>query len=255
MHLLRFSALLLFFTYSIFGYANNKQTYVVGTEDVEYYPHYGKKAPKSIEFSGYAREFFDDFSRQYLLNISYQPQPIKRLYLNLLVSKSIDFKYPDNPNWGQEVKLNQTVYYSVPISYYTDGVFVHQDNKNMPFSNIKELGILRGFTPELLMENLELYKTKIRYFSRTSHMLLALKAKSIDAIYVNTDVAFYQIKLLNIPSLIFKSSFPHKTGSYHLSTVKHPHILRKFNKYIEENSEAIGRLRSKYGLSLPNATQ
>ena len=83
----------------------NAATYSIGTEYIEYYPHYGKTSAESHEFEGYARLFFDDFSIKKDVSIEYTPQPIKRLYLNFLVKQSIDFKYPDSPQRNSIEKL------------------------------------------------------------------------------------------------------------------------------------------------------
>ena len=59
---------------------NPTRSYEIGTEDIEYYPHYGRKNSSDDEFSGFARPFFDKFSNEYQLDFQYTPLPIKRLY-------------------------------------------------------------------------------------------------------------------------------------------------------------------------------
>lgn len=125
-------------------------TYYIGTEDIEYYPHYGKSSANSYEFEGFARLFFDDFSIKKDVSIEYVPLPIKRLYFSLLVKQSIDLKYPDSPHWNsiEKTETNEKAYYSKPIVDYFDGIFVHSDNAHITLGEVKILGIIRGFTPE-----------------------------------------------------------------------------------------------------------
>jgi len=226
-------------------------TYLIGTEDIEFYPHYGKLSADSYEFEGYARLFFDDFSLKKDVSIEYVPQPIKRLYVSLLVNKNIDFKYPDSPKWNinQKAKLSNKIYYSDPIISYIDGIFVHQDNVNFTLNNIQVLGVIRGFTPEPFLDEIKSQQINVIEYSRSDHLLMALEAKRVSAVYINIDVANYHIKSKAITSLVFKKDLPFTQGKYHLSTIKHPEIIKLMNQYIEENSVSIRALAEKLQLT------
>lgn len=229
----------------------NAATYSIGTEDIEYYPHYGKTSEESYGFEGYARLFFDDFSIKKDVSIEYIPQPVKRLYLNFIVKQSIDFKYPDSPQWNsiEKTESNRVIYYSKPIVSYLDGVFVHKDNANFTLDEINTLGIIRGFTPEPFLNEVNSNKIHLFEFSRSDHLLKALEFKRIDAIYINIDVAKFQMKNYKISGLIFRKDLPSTKGTYHISTLKHPEIITLIDQYIIENSLHIRELKNKLQLT------
>jgi len=229
-------------------------TYLIGTEDIEFYPHYGKLSADSYEFEGYARLFFDDFALKKNVSIEYVPQPIKRLYISLLVNKNIDFKYPDSPTWNinQKAKSSNKIYYSNPIISYIDGIFVHRDNVNFTLNDITVLGVIRGFTPEPFIDEIKRQKINLIEYSRSDHLLMALEAKRVSAVYINADVANYLIKSKGISNLVFKKDLPFTQGKYHLSTIKHPEIIKLMNQYIKENSADIQKLAEKLLLTSRN---
>jgi len=246
-----FSPLIFLVLFMSFCCTAQTTTYLIGTEDIEFYPHYGKLSADSYEFEGYARLFFDDFSLKKDVSIEYVPQPIKRLYVSLLVNKNIDFKYPDSPKWNinQKAKLSNKIYYSDPIISYIDGIFVHQDNVNFTLNNIQVLGVIRGFTPEPFLDEIKSQQINVIEYSRSDHLLMALEAKRVSAVYINIDVANYHIKSKAITSLVFKKDLPFTQGKYHLSTIKHPEIIKLMNQYIEENSVSIRALAEKLQLT------
>jgi len=222
-------------------------TYDIGTEDIEFYPHYGKTSQNSDKFEGFAKHFFDDFASKNNVSIEYVPLPIKRLYSYLLISKSIGLKYPDSPNWNiaQKAKINHEIYYSKPIISYIDGVFVHKDNVHFALDDIKKLGVIRGFTPEPFIKNINHHKVNIIEYSRSDHLLMALEAKRIEAVYINIDVANYQINSKGISDVVFSQNLPFTKGTYHISTLNHPNVIKLIDQYIKENGPYINELKEK----------
>lgn len=222
---------------------------IIGTEDIEYYPHYGKESISSKEFKGFARELFDSFNNTSPIELEYFPQPINRLYYNLIETQNIDFKYPDNPNWNPQSKNNVDVIYSKAIGFYIDGIFVHKENSAWNFDNIKEIGVIRGFTPESILAEISSKNINVKEYSRSVQLIKALDAKRIDAIYLNIDVARYQMEVLGISSLYFNKKLPYTEGSYHLSTIKYPFIIDRINAFIENNNLLINKIKAKYELT------
>ena len=225
------------------------KSYEIGTEDIEYYPHYGKKDSSDDGFSGFARPFFDKLSNAYELEFHYTPLPIKRLYNYFLNSNTVDFKYPDNPNWNIKNKQGHKVYYSDAITYYVDGTFIHKD-QSLPL-NIVYLGVIRGFTPEPYLAEILADKIKVIEYTRSDHLLSALNFKRIDAAYMNVDVAkFQRSKSDSNLNVKFCPSLPLTKGSYYLSTMKHPELLNQVNEFIRNNSDFIQELQLLYELTI-----
>jgi len=225
-------------------------TYSIGTEDIEYYPHYGKFSQEGIKFEGIARNILDDFSLKNGISIKYVPQPIKRLYLSLLINKSIDFKYPDSPLWNVNNKAESInpIYYSKAIVSYFDGVFVHKDNAKYTLNQIKNLGVIRGFTPEPFIGMITNNDINLTEYSTSEYLLRALEAKRVEAVYINIAVAKYQIKSKSIKNLVFHKDLPSAKGTYHVSTIKYPQIIELIDRYILENSTFIQGQQDKFQL-------
>lgn len=225
--------------------------FTIGTEDLEYYPYYGKSSPNSADFGGFAKMLFEDFGKKNQLEITYSPQPVKRLYQSLLLNETIDFKYPDSPYWNVSLKesVNKKIFYSLPISSYIDGTFVHRDNKQLKFNHIKSLGIIRGFTPEAFKKVINNGDIVLSEFSHLSTLLKMLNEKQIDAIYLNVEVAKYQMKMYGFTELIFNANLPLTKNDYYLSTVNHPEVIDKLNQYIIENEDAIKLMIKRFNLA------
>ena len=250
--MLTLSYILYFIIATAYAEASDEQqsvnkAYVIGTEDIQYYPHYGKKIYSSLEFSGFARELLDIFSKSTQIDFNYKPLPINRLYAELITSQIIDFKYPDNPNWQTLTKDGQELIYSQPISYYIDGTFVHKDSEQLSIDNIRSIGVIRGFTPEVYLEKIRNKKIFVYEYSRSDDLIKALMKKRIDAIYINVDVGNYQLDKLKA-NVVWNNNLPYIVGNYHLSTIHYPEVIDRLNLFLSSNEKLIKGLIEKYKL-------
>jgi hypothetical protein len=85
--------------------------FVVGVEDIAYYPLFDYKNKKT----SYSKEMLEEFGRQYGHQFSFLPLPIKR-FSRWLVDEQIDFKYPDNVRWEDgSVDTSKFVYSDATI--------------------------------------------------------------------------------------------------------------------------------------------
>ncbi len=131
------------------------ETVKLGTEDILYFPIYGRENNLSDKLSGFAREFLDEFSNQTDVNIVYVPLPIKRIYKSLMVDQSIDLKFPDNPNWQSSYREDISLIYSDPFLQFTDGVMIKTANIDSSSFKLEVLGSIRGFTPVSYLKKIE----------------------------------------------------------------------------------------------------
>lgn len=74
--------------------------YTVGVEAINYAPFYSDEGG---DYSGFARDLLDLFAERQGCRFVYKPLPVKRLFSSLL-NKSVDFKFPDNPDWQMTMK-------------------------------------------------------------------------------------------------------------------------------------------------------
>jgi ABC-type amino acid transport substrate-binding protein len=227
--------------------ASSSAQLIVGVENHSYYPHYQYS---DNQYSGFARELLDEFSRAYAFNPVYKAYTVKGLFKAFQL-KQIMLKYPDNPIWSFEGRSGLHIAYSNPVVDYTDGVMTESDRSLNKLSDLKVLGTIEGFTPFPILNLIKQDKIKVIYYPDISELVKALTAKQLDAIYINIDVCNYYLKnVLKKPgSLLFDPTLPFTSGSYYLSTSSHPEVIRKFNTFLYEKRALISELKTKYQLS------
>ena len=223
-----------------------KTRYIVGVENQLYYPHYHYENNK---FSGFARAILDRFADKNNYIFEYRALPVDELFQQL-IAREIDFKYPDNPYWQHEVKEGVRVAYSDPVTPYFDGVSVLKERKGQGVKNLKKIGTIKGFTP-LSYEYL-IQTGKIELLESQSSLELiqwALSGK-VDGIYANVDVIAYQLlkKFNQLDTLTFDISLPYTASTYMLSTTNRPRVLKKFNRFLINESENIKKMKKDFGI-------
>jgi len=232
------------------GFPAIAETVKLGTEDILYFPLHGRENNLSDEFSGFAREFFDEFSTQTDVNIVYVPQPIKRIYKSLMVDQSIDLKFPDNPGWRSTYKEEISLIYSDPIIQFTDGVMIKTANIDSSSFKLDILGSIRGFTPVPYLKQIASGALQLIEFSNTSELLLAVANDKIDGAYLNIDVAAHQMKQLfnNQSTLTFAKKLPFSKDYYYLSTINEKAVILKFNAFMKKNAALKKSLLKKFNI-------
>jgi ABC-type amino acid transport substrate-binding protein len=262
---------------SFFGQAKDSQTYTIGVENLQYAPHfYISREGKALAYRGFAREIFDLFQEYYnsveklekekegvsfsKIKLVYKPLPVKRL-LTSLMNGRIDFKYPDNKFWGLDKKKEDSkkfarLRYSKPVTPYVDGILVHPkwSSKN---NKLKKIVTVLGFTPFPYLKPIKEKKITLQYFPTLSSVLKVISKGKFDGAYVNVQVGFHKQKELLASGIInkqdaltFNDKFPSDKSNYHISTIKHHHILDAFNRFLKNKifAKRILELRKKNNL-------
>lgn len=222
--------------------------YVVGVEDIDYFPIY---AERGNEYSGFARELMDEFAAAQGIVFKYKSLPIKRLFGSFLEGK-IDFKFPDSSYWKSDMKEGKNVVYSEPVLEYIDGVMVLPENLNKGKENLKKLGVVRGFTPWDYLGDIEAKTVKVKENTTLDGLMNLVKNKRIDGVYFNVIVARYFLENTKFENnlIVFDSSLPHTRSHYYLSTIKHPELIEQFNTFMKTNSGLVEKLKAKYKVKI-----
>jgi len=220
----------------------------MGVESIEYYPIYAKREGK---YSGFARELFDTFAKKYGHTISYKPLPIKRLFGEFLNGR-LDLKFPDNAYWANDLKADKKVIYSGDVLEYIDGVMVLPENLKTGKSQLKTLGIVRGFTPWDYMEDIEAKKIKVIENNSLNGLVKMMQSNRMNGVYFNIAVARFFLKhtLFEENAIVFDESLPHSRNAYQLSTIKHPDIIDQLNSFLKEEALFVSELKTKYEVNL-----
>jgi polar amino acid transport system substrate-binding protein len=221
-------------------------TYTVGVEQLQYYPLHS--TANGNQFSGFAREVLDAFARQQGYSFRYIPLPINRLYTSFLKTKSVDFKYPDNPKWQDALRRSHSITYSSALVTSDEGALVLPENKGRPLAQIKSLGTVLGFTPWPYRTAIDSKAIAVSHAGGFGGLFRHALAGHIDAVYVNVDVANYLLtEELGTPGgLVFDPGLPYARSDFCLSTLQHPRVVEEFDRFLKREQALLQTLREKY---------
>lgn len=222
------------------------QTFIVGVEKQSYYPYYYHQEG---ELRGYGRDILDAFAKSQGYTFIYKAMAVDDLFKQL-ISRQVDFKFPDNPYWQYQFKAGVRIAYSEPVNPYIDGVSVLSTRKGLGIHELYRLGVLKGFTP-LNYEYLASVG-KVHFVERNTILELITLAldNKIDGVYGNIRTVSYQSsQLLNDKDrLVWDPILPYTAQSYRLSTAARPRMIKEFDAYLKREARFIKATQKKYGI-------
>ncbi|MFW6229380.1 MAG: hypothetical protein ACOC4L_00155 [Halanaerobium sp.] len=222
----------------------NAESFTVGVENIEYYPHY---TYEDGEYGGFGREVLDRFGEEYGYEFEYEAMPVTRLFENFVAEK-VDFKYPDNPYWSEDLKEGKEIVYSEEVVSYIDGVSVKMENEDMKVEDLNNLGTVMGFTPYAYQDLIEEGEINLQETSDFEGLLKQVQRGRIDGAYANIAIVEYTLEEMGGEKLLFNPDLPHTESHYYLSTIKHPEVIEDFNQFLTENEDEIKEIKRDYNV-------
>lgn len=224
------------------------ETLRVGIEQHDYYPYY--RATPDSPPEGYCLDLLQAFAEHEGLTLELLPQPLNRLYRNMLDEQSLDLLFPDNPEWARQAKADRHLYYSEAAVQIVDGTLVLASRRGQGLNNIRHLGTVRGFTAQAW---LPLLNTGNLYLVETQdlHSLIRMVARGrLDALYANPQVVRYQLGQLDMADnyLQLDPQLPLIYTSLHLSSASRPDLIERFDAFLAQQPDTLQRLKARYGL-------
>ncbi|MFC5695729.1 substrate-binding periplasmic protein [Pseudomonas sp. GCM10022186] len=221
------------------------QTYVVGVEKQSFQPHYW--VSDEGQYQGFARDLLDLFARNSGLDIQYLPLPVNQLTRHLLNS-SVDFKYPDNPNWAPDLKGDKPIAYSAPVVEYVDGVLVAPKRQGSGVDQLGRLAVVDGWTPWAYEARIEAGQTEVVRSADLGQMIKQAMKQQADGAYYNVVVATYYLDNIRARpgALVFDPKLPHTRGTFNLSSLKHPELVARFDRFLAEHRQEVDALKARY---------
>lgn len=219
-----------------------KRPYVIGVQGVDYSPHYNFIDVGQPNFFG---KFIDWISLKTGCQFTVRVLPIKRLKSEYEHKNSIDFIYPDNPNWhDKDSHTSNKRSFSSPIAIALGGTIVTEDNENMTISEFRSLAFPRGFTPVAWYAYQEQYPIT---FTETVNAVSALKmvtTNRVDGADIEFNVAQHLIHKNNLGPLVLAKELPFTPTSFYLSTLTEHEMLAELTTLINRNQKEIIQLKS-----------
>lgn len=231
------------------AHALAESTYVVGVEDARFMPHYSLDAQG--QYQGFARELLDAFAEESGVRLIYRPLPVDEL-LPALLDGSVDFKYPDNPSWSISDKSGHGLHYSQAAVAYVDGVMVAPRRVGLGVEELKRLAVVDGWTPKGYEARIDTDQVLLVGSSDLPRMIRQAMLKDTDGAYYNIVVAMHYLNNVRTKpgALVFDPKLPHTRGAYHLSSVRHPELIRRFDRFLDERREDIAALKASHQVEI-----
>jgi ABC-type amino acid transport substrate-binding protein len=218
--------------------------YVIGIEQIDYYPHYDFSKRQQ---RGYFFDLIQLFSEKSGHQFKFMPLPVKRLYQS--ANSGIDFIYPDNPLWKQYSEPGITKFYSEPVIFTLGSTLVKPAMQQMTLEELRTVAVIHGFAPTKWLALQDQYKYRLVDVPDVASALgLVLKGR-VDAAVIELNVAQHYLRSIAAEdTLVIAEQLPFTQLPFLLSTVKHPHLLKEFDRFLREHADAVAALKRKYQL-------
>ncbi|NRR33699.1 hypothetical protein HSX11_26320 [Oxalobacteraceae bacterium] len=219
-----------------------QQQFTIGWEQLQNSNGYADK------YERYAHEVFDLFAQRNGYAFHYVQLPINRLFSAFVIDQSLDFKYPDNPEWKKELRSKRSFSYSAPLATRLAGAMVLPQHQGRPLAAIRTLGTILGFTPVGYTEAIDKKALSVVRSNGYVSLLGHAMANHVDAAYINVETAKDVLKdRMRAPgALVFDPGLPHQYVELSLSTLRHPELITRFNLFLLEERPSLAKLRQKY---------
>lgn len=226
--------------------AGSGRKFSIGVEKLQYLPLH--TVDGNNRYGGFAREVLDAFAAQLGYTFEYVPLPINRLYSRFLTERTLDFKYPDNPKWREELRSGLRLAYSEVVVSTEEGAMVLPQQRGKPLSALKTLGTVLGFTPWPYQSAIDSRALELTTSNSTDSLLRLGLAGHLDAVYVNVDVASHMLatELKAAGGLVFDPGLPHARSDFRLSTMRCREVVEQFNRFLQREQGMLARLRAGY---------
>ncbi|NQZ86174.1 MAG: hypothetical protein HRT54_01175 [Colwellia sp.] len=236
-----FIALILFFNQKL-----KAQEFIIGVEDVYYYPLFEFKTKRET----YAKELLNKFAASRGYKFTYLPLPIKR-FDKWLLEEKIDFKYPDSSRWYPDPSLKSKYTFSQPTIKLVAGTTVLKSFLKQNTSEFTSLGTLLGFYPTTWIEQIKSGDVKLYEDVSTKILVRQLLEKNVDGIDIEPSVISYYLKELGESSDIvtIDKRFRYDVYAFHFSTIKYPKVIKEFNEFLNTNKTLLSELNRKYNIT------
>ena len=222
---MKIALLFLLSTITIFG-----ETYEIAFPIQDFYPQYHVTYQSK---KGLLVEILKKFSKDESIKINLEGYPVSR-YLEMFKNGQVDFLFPDNPHWKKSPQTGKVVF-SDPV--IKSKVVFFTSHKDLRQKDVKSIATIEGYVVSPLKERIEskdLRDLKITYIHKVDSLLQFVSKKRADIGFFHKDIIERVLKEKNIPIKILPS-YPQTSYTYHLSTIKHPKVILRFNSWLKEN--------------------
>lgn len=224
--------------------------FIIGVGEYDYLPHTGFKDGK---FTGFGEALLSAFAKSKGYTFEFKAVSIPRMFKVFLDDMSVDFMYPNNEYWGEGRQQKKGVTFSEPVVTYVDGILVREEDRKINLSQLKSIGIIKGFDPIQYKVLAKEGKVKIYEHSDVVALLKMVLNKRVQGAYLNPLVAAYYLKteLKSNEILILADKLPYINSSYYFSSIKYHKVLEEFDDFLKKERALVLKLKTQYGVQDP----
>jgi len=227
--------------------AAKEKVYLIGVEAIDYYPLYSFDRNGIIKES-FTQELLQRFFKKYQIKFKFVPLPVKRVN-SWYLDHNLDFKFPDNHRWRDEKTQHLGINYSKPVIKLLAGTYVKNLNETINRKDINSILTIRGFSPSLWMKDIQRNKVKIHEESTPLAIVKHILAGNYVGTNIDVNVINYNLGLLRRENeVVLAKNVHHEEFYYHLSSIQHPDIIKKFDEFLINQQVFIKALKKKYQL-------
>ncbi|GLX85215.1 hypothetical protein tloyanaT_14670 [Thalassotalea loyana] len=228
-----------------FGARAQEQEFVIGVEDVNYYPlfNFNREQMRQPSFAfDILTAFFEHKNYKY----RFVALPIKR-FDKWFIDHNIDFKFPDNMRWRSDGGASLNLTFSDPVLTLMAGTYVLKPNAQIEKPRVQSLMTIRDFHPTLWLEEINQGQVTLHEERSPVGIIRHMLSQNVQATNIDSNVIRYQLQKMNKQGqIVLAKNIFHEQYTYHLSTNTHAEIIYEFNAFIKQERELIESLKKKY---------
>jgi len=220
-------------------------TYIIGAQNIKYYPHYDFTAEND---KGLGWAILEAFAQHSGHTFVYLSMPVRRLQMEMLKG-NVDFVYPDNSRWYNQITKAEEKVFSAPLTATLSVTLSKPSLVGKGIDAVTHLGVPFGFTPVAWLQRINNNAIKITALDDVYTGLSLLNTGRINAM----DIEYFVSKIVvdRHPSLgkfAVDLTLPNNIVNFHLSTIKHETLLNELNTFLAENAPLIDDIKEQYGV-------
>ncbi|WP_448550368.1 hypothetical protein [Thalassotalea fusca] len=225
------------------AYACKKESYTIGVQAIDYSPHYNFVDENR---TSYFTDYVKWLNKHHPCQFKVVSLPIKRLNY-FFEQGEIDFIYPDNPNWHDQVTANSRIY-SQPLVTALGGTMVNLLDEYITMKDFKRLAFPRGFTPIAWLPIQAEYLIEFSETNSAKAALLMVQAGRAQGADVEWNVANYLIQQHSLEPMALGKYLPFTPTEFHIATLNHKSRLTEINQLMHNNREQLDALKRKLNI-------
>jgi ABC-type amino acid transport substrate-binding protein len=220
-------------------------TYIVGAQNIEYYPYYNFSSDYE---KGLGWAILEAFSKQSGHRFVYLSMPVKRLQIELKKG-NVDFVFPDNSRWYDQITHGLKKVYSKPLTETFAVTLVKSENVGKGMNHISRIATPDGFSPVKWEQQIRQGNVDVTGVEGIYDGLRLLQDKKVDALDVEYNAAQYFVRRFpQMGPFTADLTLPHNVVTFSLSTLKYPDIVDELNAFLVSESDDINKIKAKYGI-------